>query len=151
MTHSEFQAALGRMRAPIGASEAHGWLCGALCVWADYGAPQWLAELARDAGPGVPPAATEPAVEALYEETLESLQSPDFELTPLLPDDAAALGERVESLASWCAGFLYGIGTAGAGESFMRHGDVGEILGDLAEISRAGLAPGGESETKKPG
>lgn len=144
--HGEFQAALGRMRVAIGASEAHGWLCGALCVRPDYGAPQWLAELARDAGPDALPEAGESAVATLHEETLESLQSPGFAFSPLLPGEDATLIERVESLAAWCSGFLYGIGTAGTGESLARYGDVGEILGDLAEISRADVAPGGETE-----
>jgi uncharacterized protein YgfB (UPF0149 family) len=134
------------MQVGIGASEAHGWLCGALCVRPDYGAPQWLAELAEDAGPGVRTEAAESAVAAVHEETLESLQSPGFAFTPLLPDDDATLVERVESLAAWCSGFLYGIGAAGTGESLARYGDVGEILGDLAEISRADVTPGGEAE-----
>lgn len=134
------------MRVAMGASEAHGWLCGALCVRPDYGAPQWLAELAEDAGPEALPEAGETAVVALHEETLESLQSPGFAFTPLLPGEDATLIERVESLAAWCSGFLYGIGTAGTGESLARYGDVGEILGDLAEISRADVTPGGGSE-----
>jgi uncharacterized protein YgfB (UPF0149 family) len=146
VTHGELQAVLGRMRVEIGASEAHGWLCGALCVRTDYGAPQWLAELAEDAGPGGAPAAAEPALRELHEETLESLQSVGFAFTPLLPDEEATLIERVESLAAWCSGFLYGIGAAGTGESLARYGDVGEILGDLSEISRAGVEPDGENE-----
>ncbi|MGQ0429576.1 MAG: UPF0149 family protein [Gammaproteobacteria bacterium] len=146
MKHDEFQAALGRMQVAIGASEAHGWLCGALCVRIDYSAPQWLAELADDAAPVGPPAAAEPVIQALHEETLESLQSPDFAFMPLLPDEDATLVERVESLAAWCSGFLYGIGATGTGESLARYGDVGEILADLGEISRAGVKPGGEDE-----
>lgn len=134
------------MQVAIGASEAHGWLCGTLCVRGDFGAPQWLAELAEEAGPGGLPAAAEPLIRELHDETLEALQSPGFAFTPLLPDDDATLAERVESLASWCSGFLYGVGAAGTGESLARYGDVGEILGDLAEISRAGVGPGGDAE-----
>jgi uncharacterized protein YgfB (UPF0149 family) len=144
--HGELQDALGRMAVPMGASEAHGWLCGALCVRADYGAPQWLAELAEDAGPGGRPEAAEPVIQALHEETLESLRSPNFAFVPLLPDEDATLVERVESLAAWCSGFLYGIGATGTGASLARYGDVDEILGDLAEISRAGVDAGGENE-----
>ena len=137
------------MRVAIGASEAHGWLCGALCVRRDYGAPQWLAELAEDAAPEDVAAAAGWLFRRLHEETLESLQSPGFAFTPLLPGDDATLVERVESLAAWCAGFLYGIGAAGTGEPIARYGDVGEILSDLAEISRAGVAPGGEAEASE--
>lgn len=146
VTYEELQAALGHMQVAIGASEAHGWLCGALCVRGDYGAPQWLAELGEDAGPGGVPAAAEPVIRELHEETLESLQSPGFAFTPLLPEEGATLIERVESLAAWCSGFLYGIGAAGTGRSLARYGDVGEILADLAEISRAAVEPAGETE-----
>jgi uncharacterized protein YgfB (UPF0149 family) len=144
--HGELEAALGRMRVGIGASEAHGWLCGALCVRRDYGAPQWLAELSEDAAPGGETAAEGRLFRELQQQTLESLQSPGFAFTPLLPGDDATLVERVESLAAWCSGFLYGIGAAGTGESLARYGDVGEILSDLAQISRAGVAAGGDSE-----
>ena len=37
MTYRELQAILERMDTAVGAAEAHGWLCGALCVRRGYG------------------------------------------------------------------------------------------------------------------
>jgi len=141
MTHRELQAVLHRIDSTVGASEAHGWLCGALCVREGFGAAEWLAELADDAG-GPAAAGELPAFSDLHAETLASLRSGDSSFEPLLPDDDALLEDRVAALAQWCGGFLYGVGAAGANEAAAKSGDVAEILADLSEISRAQLEPG---------
>jgi uncharacterized protein len=139
MTYRELQEVLQRLDSAVGAAEAHGWLCGALCVREGFGAADWLAELADDATG----AAEElPALRELHAETQDALRSPDFAFAPLLPAEQAPLEERVAALAGWCGGFLYGIGAAGANDAAAKTGDVGEILQDLAEISRAELEAG---------
>jgi hypothetical protein len=139
MTHRELQEVLQRLDSAVGAAEAHGWLCGALCVREGFGAVDWLAELADDATGA---AGELPALRELHAETRDALRSPDFAFAPLLPAEEAPLAERVAALAGWCGGFLYGIGAAGANDAAARTGDVGEILQDLAEISRAELEAG---------
>lgn len=139
MTYRELQDLLQRLDSGVGAAEAHGWLCGALCIREGFGAADWLAELAEDATGA---AGELPALSELHAETRDALRSPDFAFAPLLPVEQAPLAERVAALAEWCGGFLYGIGAAGASDAAARTGDVGEILQDLAELSRAGLEPG---------
>ena len=146
MTYWELQAILEQMDTAVGAAEAHGWLCGALCVRADYGAPVWLRELAEDAGAGAPGDASVPALRSLHEDALESLRSPEFTFMPLLPEDDAPLAERVPALAAWCGGFLYGIGTGAVGNAVTKMGDVGELLEDLADITRAEVGPESDQE-----
>lgn len=146
MTYRELQAILEQMDTAVGAAEAHGWLCGASCVRADYGAPEWLSELAEDAGARAPGGASAPALRSLHADALESLRSPDFTFMPLLPEDDAPLAERVPALAAWCGGFLYGIGTGGVGEAVTKMGDIGELLEDFADITRAEVEPGGSRE-----
>jgi uncharacterized protein YgfB (UPF0149 family) len=148
MTYRELQAVLHRLASAVGAAEAHGWLCGALCVREGFGAADWLAEFADDA---TGTAGELPALRELHAETRDALRSPDFVFSPLLPEEDSPLAERVAALAEWCGGFLYGIGAAGADAAAARTGDVGEILQDLAEISRAELeagrgADGGEAD-----
>lgn len=147
MTYRQLQAILERMDTAIGAAEAHGWLCGALCVRADYGAPEWLDELAADAGARVPGDASLPALRSLHEDTLEALRSPEFTFMPLLPEDDAPLAERVPALAAWCGGFLYGVGTGAVGNAVTKMGDVGELLEDLAGITRAEVGPEGDEQS----
>jgi uncharacterized protein YgfB (UPF0149 family) len=146
MTYRELQALLERMDTAVGASEAHGWLCGALCVRTDYGAQEWLGDLASDSGGGVPAGASGPALGTLRDDTLEALGSTEFTFMPLLPEDDAPLAERVPALAAWCGGFLYGIGTGAVGNAVTKMGDIGELLEDLADITRAEVGPGGDRE-----
>ena len=141
MTHRELQAILQRIGSDVGVSEAHGWLCGAICIREGFGIADWFAELAEDAA-GADAAADLPALSELYAGTLDALRSDEFIFEPLLPGDEAPLAERVAALAEWCGGFLYGIGAAGADDAVARTGEVAEFLRYLSEISRAGLEPG---------
>jgi uncharacterized protein len=140
MTHADLEASLARMDITVDAAEAHGWLAGALCVREGYGAKEWLAELAADAGSAS--GAADPALRAMPEETLAAFRSDGFEFAPLLPPEQAPLAERVAALAAWSAGFLYGVGTGASRPAIETAGDVGEFLGDLADISRVALEPG---------
>ncbi|NNM50874.1 MAG: UPF0149 family protein [Pseudomonadales bacterium] len=64
------------------------------------------------------------------------LADPDMSFTLMLPDDDEVLSERVLSMASWCSGFLIGLGTA------LRHidekslsQDVRDAMADIVQIS----------------
>lgn len=140
MTHPELQDALARVDITIDASEAHGWLAGALCARKAYGAAEWLAELAADSGGELP--MPEAPLADVPTETLAALESDGFEFTPLLPGDDAPLADRVAALAAWSGGFLYGIGTGTSQQAVAKAGDVAEFLRDLADIARAELEPG---------
>jgi uncharacterized protein YgfB (UPF0149 family) len=144
MTHPDLQAALARVNITIDASEAHGWLAGALCVRDGYGAAEWLAELAADSGGEAPD--PEPSLAGIAGDTLAALRSDAFEFAPLLPDDDAPLPDRVASLAAWSGGFLFGVGTGASEQAVAAAGDVGEFLRDLADIARAELEPGREGD-----
>ena len=60
-----------------------------------------------------------------------------MEFEPLLPDDEQPLNGRANALALWCTGFLYGLGTGHISDLEALNGDVGEIVRDFTEISRA--------------
>ena len=60
-----------------------------------------------------------------------------MEFEPLLPDDEQPLNGRANALALWCTGFLYGLGTGQISDLEALNGDVGEIVRDFTEISRA--------------
>jgi uncharacterized protein YgfB (UPF0149 family) len=66
-----------------------------------------------------------------------------------LPEDDAAVEERVEALGQWCQGFLLGISAGGLKDLDKLPGDSGEILRDMVEIARVGsyeLEGGDEDE-----
>jgi len=146
MTYLELQAILDQMDAAFGAAEAHGLLCGAMCAREQFGTPDWLTELSQDAGATSVGTAPEAALQALCDDTRDALESPDFAFAPLLPADDASLAERVAALASWSSGYLYGIGTAGAGGAIQKHVEVREFLDDLVGITRVELEPGRDAD-----
>ena len=131
-----FQRLLSDSHAMADAAEAHGTLAGALCAAPGYRLGDWLAEILPEEAVA---AAAGSELASLYEETRTALLGSELELQLLLPDDEQPLAERTEALALWCNGFLYGLGTSGAGDPAALPGDAGEVVRDLTEISRAGV------------
>jgi hypothetical protein len=140
--YDDVAQALGARSSVVHPAEAHGCLCGGLCIRPDYSRAEWLEEILPDAAAA---GADERALVGLFTASAPALASPDLEFQPLLPGDDAAFEQRVEALAAWCQGFLYGFGAAGtAGRARPLPGDVAEVLADLARISQAG-ATGSDS------
>ena len=139
MNHRELQQLLEGLGSAIGAAEAHGCLCGALCAREGHGAAEWVGELVGAAAEPVAGGVEIEALRHLYDQTFEVLRTRDPGFVPLLPEDAEPLNARVAALATWCSGFLYGLGIGSAGSRLADIGAVREILDDFAEIARAGL------------
>jgi len=143
--YATVHSAMTRARLPVAVSELHGGMCGLLCAGGASAVPAWVEECLGDGDPmeGALDAAREKLRE-LELDSWRSLTGSGLEFHPLLPDDDAALGERVGALALWCHGFLFGLGLAGfslpaekAGESDVVR--LEEIVQDFSEISRAGV------------
>lgn len=125
------------------AAEAHGSLCGALCAEPRFSLDSWLDELLQD------PARVSGwrgVFESVYSETRQALGGESLQFEPL-PDDDEPLSGRTLALASWCQGFLYGLGTSGVHSVAELPDDVGEIVQDLTEISHASLSTNEPTET----
>ncbi|MGH8203890.1 MAG: UPF0149 family protein, partial [Steroidobacteraceae bacterium] len=120
------------------------WLAGSLCTREHDGAKEWLAELASESGAAG--SAPDGTLAALAQESLSAFRAEEFAFAPLLPPDDAPLAERVAALATWCEGFLYGVGAGSPDPAVAQAGEVGEFLRDLADISRAELEPGRADE-----
>lgn len=138
ITYGELDRSLQEVGSGVEAAEAHGCLCGALCVEHVFPAAEWAAEVLPD---NVDEAVARPIVDLLADlrdETLALLAGDDMDFQPLLPLDTEPLDARVRALAVWCSGFLYGLGRSGALDRLP--GDLDEILRDFSEISRAAAA-----------
>ena len=113
--------------------DLHGTLCGILCGRQQYPKPQdWVREFA-------PQASDEEQKKLAYLLKLiqQQLDSPDLDFRLLLLEDEQPLSKRTEGLASWCRGFLYGLGIGGLVKETVLDKDAQEFLGDVAKIAKA--------------
>lgn len=76
------------------------------------------------------------ALEAQFELIGVALNDDQFNLQPLLPDDALPLSARAEALAQWCQGFLHGLATHGEAALLRLDEEAREALIDLAKIAQ---------------
>jgi len=131
----DFEDTLATAGSLADAAEAHGSLCGALCSMSPYRMSDWVNEILPDGA-----ALTEEnaaMIEKVFTATATSFGEQGMEFEPLLPDDEQPLNGRANALALWCTGFLYGLGTGHISDLEALGGDVGEIVRDFTEISRA--------------
>ncbi len=135
-TYSELEQALHAPGVSLAVAEAHGALCGALCAAGGYRAQDWISEVLPD---GSASTHLRNLLTQVHRRTVEELNGHMFEFAPLLPDDEQPLATRVAALADWCGGFLYGLGVGRLASPHQLVGDVGEIIKDFSEISRAEL------------
>jgi len=134
--YPEIQRLMARSHALTEPAEAHGTLAGALCAGLSYRLEDWVSEVLPE---GAVPADASEALRGLYDETRDALAGADMAFDLLLPDDGQSIDERTRALCLWCNGFLYGLGTNGAGDPERLPGDAGEIIRDLTQISQAGV------------
>ncbi|MFI4891385.1 MAG: UPF0149 family protein [Steroidobacterales bacterium] len=131
----DFEDVLATAGSLADAAEAHGSLCGALCAMAPYRMQDWINEILPD-GASLP-LESAAVIERVFMATATSFGEQGMEFEPMLPDDGEPLNGRANALALWCTGFLYGLGTGQISDLDGLAGDVGEIVRDFTEISRA--------------
>jgi uncharacterized protein YgfB (UPF0149 family) len=133
---AELERAFAAGAVPVDTAEAHGSLCGALCVRAGFDCGDWVDEVLAGTEDAAAPHARE-LMAAVFDETARALGGVEMEFEPLLPDEDADLTVRVAALAQWCMGFLYGLGAGQLPSLDEIPGDVGEVLRAFSEIGRA--------------
>ena len=131
----DFEDVLATAGSLADAAEAHGSLCGALCSMSPYKMQDWVNEILPDGAALSDESAA--MIEKVFTATATSFGEQGMEFEPLLPDDESPLNGRANALALWCTGFLYGLGTGHISDLEALNGDVGEIVRDFTEISRA--------------
>jgi uncharacterized protein len=121
-------------------AELHGGICGVMCISGLVAAQRWVNDcleewqLSESAEVGA-------TLRSLELQAWQMLTAANLAFEPLLPDEDEPLDEQVRALASWCHGFLTGLGFGGL--KLMGSADatglLAEITKDFAEISRAAL------------
>ena len=140
-SYEQLSAALSAAGVYAESAELHGGICGSLSVggltaaqaWADA----WLADIVNSIDDATDP---RKCIGALARATHESMESGEFGLELLLPDEELPLPERIAALAAWCHGFVSSLGVAGLHPKELdpeRREQIEEIIQDFSEISRA--------------
>jgi hypothetical protein len=140
-------SALADAGSPLGAAELHGGLCGVLCAGGPEAGAAWLDRCAHDCDSE---AALRELFDALRRESWRALTGTEMEFAPLLPHDSEALASRVQALASWCSGFVVGLGLGGLHLDADTRGyeEILEIVGDFIEIGKADVDVEAESDVE---
>lgn len=144
--YDHIQQLLVQERSLADAAEAHGTLAGCLCATSGYRLEDWLREILPD-GRATPE--TTAALEELFTTTAGTLVQPDMEFELLLPTDEQPIDVRTAALAQWCQGFLYGLGAGAVPDASELPGEVGEVVRDFIEISRAGVDASQDDESNE--
>ena len=131
----DLERALQRIDVDIGAAEAHGIVCGVLCV-PNGQSTDWVTEITGPTEPGdLLSAECTSSLLGLCAETQKQLSSDDCDFRPLLPDDDEPLGLRSEALGLWCSGFLLGFTIGGITDLQHLPADSREVIDDLNQFA----------------
>lgn len=139
----------------VHASECHGAICGYLSANQGEDFNYWfknvlhtLSDEALTEGEVSNVADSEDAqiINTMFNVSLQQLQDPSCSIRLLVPDDEEALSERVEALAEWCHGFLFGLTLVAADEMSKYSTDAQEVISDFVKISQTDLDGGDNAE-----
>ncbi len=127
----------------------HGALCGTLCTAAS--APFDATALVME---GADSAASldgnsRSALKQLGASCAADLMSTDMVFEPLLPTEPVPLKSRIEALAAWCGGFLYGLSSRQKIDMGKLSDEAKETLKDLAQFTNAGFDGSGDPEVEE--
>lgn len=146
-TYEEVASALIELGLSENASGYHGLLCGALCVQQ----PDEIDLLHLVEGEN--PAANAPQASAvligLRNAASVALSDMQTGFMPLLPEDAARLGERAVALSKWCEGFIYGLATRQHLDLHECSDEVRELIRDFTEFTKASLHEADDLEVEE--
>ena len=135
--YDQVNDALQGVPSEFNAAEFHGQLCGLLCTYDMLQLHDWLMVSLPESDPASMSPVTHELFQALLDHSQAALSSEDFGFQLLVPDDTAGLAARIEALASWCQGFLFGISHAGVSDIQALPGELPEIVEDFLNIARA--------------
>lgn len=130
-------------------AECHGVACGLLCRMPDAGSDAFIGLLDMLELVDEPNAALRLAFEELLTASREQMADEDMGLVLWLPADEELLEERTMALASWCSGFLAGLGSSGEDVTQALSEDTNEALRDLQQIAKAVITDTNETEEEE--
>lgn len=118
---------------PATLAELQGALCGLLCMNSMANRTNWYQNLFEDFHPGED---EKQDLVHLFDDTIQALNSLDFNFQMELPGDNVPLASRLSAMADWCQGLVYGLGTSGMSNETELSDDCQEFVTDVIKISQ---------------
>lgn len=148
--YDDLNQALRRVDAVMGASEAHGCLCGMLAMDVAARSEPWVRVVLEDTDEAdALVAECRGMLDGLYTQLRAQLHDPGLGFAPLVPSDRETVAERMAALAEWCEGFLYGLALGGMKAEAELSPDTAEILQDMANIAQSGFETKEDEENEQ--
>jgi uncharacterized protein YgfB (UPF0149 family) len=129
---------------PSSTAELQGALCGLLCLNSEASRTEWHKSLFEDFNPDDDEVLD---LTALFDDTIQALNSLDFNLQLELPDDDAPIASRILAMVNWCHGLVYGLGTSGLTDDTELSEDSREYISDVINIGQIDVDATDESDT----
>ncbi len=131
---------------PATLAELQGALCGLLCMDSMADRTSWYKTLFEDFSPAEE---EKQDLTQLFDDTIQSLNSLDFDFQIELPDDSAPLVSRLSAMSEWCQGLVFGLGTSGMSNETDLSDDCQEYVTDVIKISQVSFDDVEENEQEK--
>jgi len=119
--------------APANTSELQGALCGLLCLDSQANRMTWFQTIFADF---VPSEEEHLDLTALFDDTVQALNSLDFDLRLDLPSDDMSLSSRILALTDWCQGLLFGLAASGLTDNTTLSPECQEYIADVIDIGQ---------------
>ena len=119
MEFSEIHDLLIKINAINDVAESHGIACGLLVANLNANKLLWIKQVMGE----------------WFDQIKQQLHDSHLRFELCLPNDAASLEKRVESLQEWCRGFILGIAMSGVKSLNDLPEDTQELLSDFSRIS----------------
>jgi uncharacterized protein YgfB (UPF0149 family) len=131
-TYTQITDALNDAEATLSGAEAHGLLCGLICVTQDTTDSAWDKLI-----PGLskhPDSLT--VLKALFAYTYQQISTFSLDFMLVLPDDETDINQRAEALAHFCQGLLTGLHQSQRPLEEGASADAIDALNDITEIAQ---------------
>ena len=128
---------------PSSTSELQGALCGLLCLNAQASRTDWYKNLFEDFYPDEDEILD---LTVLFDDTIQALNSLDFDLQLELPEDDAPIASRIYAMTQWCQGLTFGLGASGLTDDTELSDDCKEYISDVIGISQISSEESNDSE-----
>jgi len=128
---------------PQSTAELQGALCGLLCLNSQASRTDWYKSIFEDFHPDEDEVLD---LTALFDDTVQALNSLDFDLQLELPADDAPIASRIYAMTQWCQGLTFGLGASGLTDETELSPDCKEYISDVIGISQISAEDSDDSE-----